>query len=51
MRFLPKKKYIITSLLAGFMFVAVSFKNDFFEIAKQIAVGLHDLSNSQNLDE
>ncbi len=38
MRFLPKKKYIITSLLVGFMFVAVSFKNDFFEIAKQIEI-------------
>lgn len=38
MRFLPKKKYIITSLLVGFLFVAVSFKNDFFEIAKQIEI-------------
>lgn len=38
MKFLPKKKYIITSLLAGFFFVGVSFKNDFFEIAKQIEI-------------
>ena len=38
MKFLPKKKYIITSLLVGFFFVGVSFKNDFFEIAKQIEI-------------
>lgn len=38
MKFLPKKKYIITSFLIGFFFVGVSFKNDFFEIAKQIEI-------------
>ncbi len=38
MKYLPKKKYIITSLLAGFFFVGVSFKHDFFEIAKQIEI-------------
>src|SRR5690554_451543 len=38
MKFSPKKKYIITSLLIGFFFVGVSFKNDFFEIAKQIEI-------------
>src|SRR5690554_3681412 len=38
MKFLPKKKYILTALLAGFFFIGVSFKNDFFEIAKQIEI-------------
>lgn len=38
MKFIPKKQYIITSLLVGFFFVGVSFKNDFFEIAKQIEI-------------
>src|SRR5690606_36108520 len=38
MKYLPKKKYIITSLLAGFFFVGVSFKHDFFEITKQIEI-------------
>lgn len=38
MQFVPKKKYIITSLLVGFFFIGVSFKNDFFEIAKQIEI-------------
>ncbi|WP_130734859.1 S41 family peptidase [Flavobacterium sp. J27] len=32
------KKYIVTFLSVGFLFVAVSFKNDFFEIAKQIEI-------------
>lgn len=38
MKLLPKKKHILTSLLVGFFFVGVSFKNDFFEIAKQIEI-------------
>lgn len=38
MKLLLKKKYILTSLLVGFFFVGVSFKNDFFEIAKQIEI-------------
>lgn len=38
MRFLLKKKYIITTVLVGFFFVGVGFKNDFFEIAKQIEI-------------
>ena len=33
-----KKRYIITALLSGFFFVGVSFKEDFFEIAKQIEI-------------
>jgi len=38
MKFLPKKAYIITAFLTVFFFVGVSFKNDFFEIAKQIEI-------------
>ncbi len=38
MKLLPQKKHVITSLLVGFLFVGVSFKNDFFEIAKQIEI-------------
>ncbi len=33
-----KKRYIIPILLSGFFFVGVSFKEDFFEIAKQIEI-------------
>jgi carboxyl-terminal processing protease len=33
-----KKRYIITVLASGFLFIAVSFKSDFFEIAKQIEI-------------
>jgi carboxyl-terminal processing protease len=33
-----KKRYIIPVLLTGFLFVGVSFKQDFFEIAKQIEI-------------
>lgn len=36
-RFL-NKKYIITLFSVGFLLVAVSFKNDFFEVAKQIEI-------------
>lgn len=36
-RFL-KKHYILTSLAIGFFFIGVSFRNDFFEIAKQIEI-------------
>jgi carboxyl-terminal processing protease len=38
MKSLFKKKYILTFFSATFLFVAVSFKNDFFEIAKQIEI-------------
>ena len=31
-----KKRYILTVIASGFLFVGVSFKDDFFEIAKQI---------------
>ncbi|WP_413999777.1 S41 family peptidase [Flavobacterium sp. W1B] len=33
-----KKKYIIPVVASGFLFVGASFKNDFFEIAKQIEI-------------
>jgi carboxyl-terminal processing protease len=33
-----KKRYIITVAASGFFFVAASFKDDFFEIAKQIEI-------------
>ncbi|WP_367756261.1 S41 family peptidase [Flavobacterium sp. WC2430] len=33
-----KKKYIIPILASAFIFVGASFKNDFFEIAKQIEI-------------
>ncbi len=32
------KKYILTALASGFFFISVSFKDDFFEIAKQIEI-------------
>jgi carboxyl-terminal processing protease len=33
-----KKRYIIPLVLSGFLFVGVSFKDDFFEISKQIEI-------------
>jgi carboxyl-terminal processing protease len=33
-----KKRYFITIILTSFLFVGVSFKEDFFEIAKQIEI-------------
>ncbi|HWS61055.1 MAG TPA: S41 family peptidase [Flavobacterium sp.] len=33
-----KKKYIIPAIASAFLFVGVSFKDDFFEIAKQIEI-------------
>lgn len=33
-----KKRIIIPTILMGFLFVSVSFKDDFFEIAKQIEI-------------
>lgn len=33
-----KKRYIIPIILSGFLFVGASFKEDFFEIAKQIEI-------------
>ena len=33
-----KKRYIIPVIASGFLFISVSFKDDFFEIAKQIEI-------------
>jgi carboxyl-terminal processing protease len=33
-----KKKYIIPVIAAGFLYVGTSFKDDFFEIAKQVEI-------------
>ncbi len=33
-----KKRYILPTVASGFLFVGVSFKDDFFEIAKQIEI-------------
>ena len=38
MRSLIKKKYLIPVAASAFLFVGASFKNDFFEIAKQIEI-------------
>ena len=38
MRFSLPKKYVLTFVAATFLFVGVSFKEDFFEIAKQIEI-------------
>lgn len=38
MKFSTRKKYIIPALLSGFLFIGVSFQNDFFELAKQIEI-------------
>ena len=35
---LLKKRYILPAVASGFLFVGVSFKDDFFEIAKQIEI-------------
>ena len=33
-----KKRYVIPVVASGFLFVGVSFKDDFFEIAKQVEI-------------
>ena len=33
-----KKRYILTAVVTGFLFIGVSFKDDFFEISKQIEI-------------
>jgi carboxyl-terminal processing protease len=38
MNFSIKKKYFIPAILSVFLFVGVSFKDDFFEISKQIEI-------------
>ena len=53
MSFLNKKKVIIPTLVAGFLFVAVSFQNDFFALAKQIEIftNLYKIVNQNYVDE
>jgi carboxyl-terminal processing protease len=48
-----KKKYVLTAAAATFLFVGVSFKNDFFEIAKQIEIftTLFKTVNNNYVDE
>lgn len=53
MGFLNKKKVIIPTLVAGFLFIAVSFQNDFFALAKQIEIftSLYKTVNQNYVDE
>lgn len=48
-----KKKYVLPVLGAGIFFVAVGFKNDFFEVAKQIEIftTLFKTVNANYVDE
>jgi carboxyl-terminal processing protease len=53
MSFFNKRKVIIPSLVAGFLFIAVSFQNDFFALAKQIEIftNLYKIVNQNYVDE
>ncbi len=48
-----KKRYVLTVFAAGFLFVGASFKDDFFEIAKQIEIftTLFKTVNNNYVDE
>ncbi|MBA4152925.1 S41 family peptidase [Flavobacterium sp.] len=48
-----KKRYIIPVILSGFLFIGVGFKEDFFEIAKQIEIftNLFKTVNMNYVDE
>lgn len=48
-----KKKYVLPAVAAGFLFVGASFKDDFFEIAKQIEIftTLFKTVNNNYVDE
>lgn len=48
-----KKRYILPAVAGGFLFVGVSFKEDFFEIAKQIEIftGVFKAINMNYVDE
>ena len=48
-----KKRYIIPLILSGFLFIGVGFKEDFFEIAKQIEIftNLFKTVNMNYVDE
>ena len=53
MKFFRKKRIIIPTILAGFLFVAVSFQNDFFALAKQIEIftNMFKVVNQNYVDE
>lgn len=48
-----KKRFVIPAVAAGFLFVGASFKDDFFEIAKQIEIftTLFKAVNTNYVDE
>jgi carboxyl-terminal processing protease len=48
-----KKKYVVPAVAVGFLFVGASFKDDFFEIAKQIEIftTLYKTVNTNYVDE
>ena len=48
-----KKRYILTVIAAAFVFVGVSFSEDFFEVAKQIEIftGLFKAVNANYVDD
>jgi carboxyl-terminal processing protease len=48
-----KKKFVIPAVAAGFLFIGTSFKDDFFEIAKQIEIftTLFKAVNTNYVDE
>ena len=48
-----KKKFVIPAVTAGFLFIGTSFKDDFFEIAKQIEIftTLFKAVNTNYVDE
>ena len=50
---LKKKRYLVTGLAVVFLFVGTSFRNDFFEIAKQIEIftTLFKTVNTNYVDE
>lgn len=53
MKFFSKKKIIIPTIVAGFVFIGVSFQNDFFALAKQIEIftNMFKVVNQNYVDE
>lgn len=53
MKFSLKKKIVIPAVLSGFLFVGMSFQNDFFELAKQIEIftSMFKIVNQNYVDE
>lgn len=48
-----KKRYVFTTIAVTFLYIGVSFKNDFFEIAKQIEIftGMFKTVNQNYVDQ